>query len=115
MFTPVDEPVRSGTHETMFKWKPKDRITIDFLVRGKDLYLQERGQLYKESEIHGNHSYPDDTILECAYGELGWSPVKVRTDKTHPNNRRTFLRTLINLKENIGYEEFKGISRLLDK
>jgi ATP-dependent DNA ligase len=115
IFTPVDEPVRSGTHETMFKWKPKDRITIDFLIKGQDLYLQDCGKLYKETEMHERHNFPDGTILECAYNELGWSPVKVRKDKTHPNNRRTYLRTLVNLKENITYEEFKGISRLLDK
>lgn len=30
VFTPVNEPIRTGTHETMFKWKPRDRITIDF-------------------------------------------------------------------------------------
>ena len=27
VFTPVHEPIRIGTHETMFKWKPFDRIT----------------------------------------------------------------------------------------
>jgi ATP-dependent DNA ligase len=109
VFTPVNEPVRTGTHETMFKWKPHDRITIDFLVRGRDLYIQERGQLYKETEMHVPHNFPDDTIVECGYGELGWTPVKARTDKTHPNNRRTYLRTLVNLRENIGYNEFKDV------
>ena len=106
VFTPVNEPVRTGTHETMFKWKPRDRITIDFLVRGTDLYIQERGQLIKEVSIHGPHGYPDDTIIECDYREIGWTPVKVRTDKTYPNNRRTYLRTLVNLRENIKREEF---------
>ena len=109
VFTPVNEPIRTGTHETMFKWKPHDRITIDFLVRGRDLYIQERGQLYKESEMHVPHNFPDGTIVECGYGELGWTPVKARTDKTHPNNRRTYLRTLVNLRENIGYNEFKDV------
>jgi hypothetical protein len=106
VFTPVDEPVRTGTHETMFKWKPRDRITIDFLVRGTDLYIQERGQLIKEAAINMPHKYPADTIIECDYRELGWTPVKVRTDKTYPNNRRTFLRTLVNLREDIKREEF---------
>jgi ATP-dependent DNA ligase len=106
VFTPVNEPIRTGTHETMFKWKPRDRITIDFLVRGTDLYIQERGQLINEVSIHGPHGYPDDTIIECDYRELGWTPVKVRTDKTYPNNRRTYLRTLVNLRENIKREEF---------
>ena len=111
VFTPVNEPIRSGTHETMFKWKPRERITIDFLVKGRDLYIQEYGRLLKETELHCAHDYPDGTIIECGYGELGWTPVKVRTDKTHPNNRRTYLRTLVNLRESIGYNEFKDVLR----
>jgi len=42
VLTPVKEPIRTGTHETMFKWKPRDRITIDFELRmGNELYIQE--------------------------------------------------------------------------
>lgn len=111
VFTPVNEPVRSGTHETMFKWKPRDRITIDFLVKGTELYIQERGQLISESYIHVPHTFPDGTIIECEYGDLGWTPVKIRTDKDYPNNRRTFLRTIVNLKENIMRSEFLQVVR----
>jgi mRNA guanylyltransferase len=38
-----------------------------------------------------------------------WKPIKVRTDKTHPNNRRTFYRTLVNIKEDIKMSEFNNI------
>lgn len=113
VFTPVNEPVRTGTHETMFKWKPRDRITIDFLVRGRDLYIQERGQLVAECTMHTRHTFPPDTIIECEYGDLGWTPVKIRTDKTYPNNRRTFFRTIVNIKENIMREEFVTVAGLL--
>lgn len=109
VFTPVEEPIRSGTHETMFKWKPRERITIDFLVRGQALYVQEHGTLIKEAIMHGDRTFPDGTIIECSYSDLGWKPVLVRTDKTYPNNRRTFFRTLVNLRENIVLEEFKGL------
>lgn len=107
VFTPIEEPIRSGTHETMFKWKPRNRITIDFLVRGKSLYVQERGNLLEEAMLHVEHDYPDGTIIECTYEDLGWKPILVRTDKTYPNNRRTFFRTLVNLRENITFDEFK--------
>jgi len=44
VFTPVHEPIRIGTHETLFKWKEKDHNTIDFLVRFENnrwrLYVQ---------------------------------------------------------------------------
>jgi isocitrate/isopropylmalate dehydrogenase len=107
VFTPVNEPIRIGTHETLFKWKPRHQITIDFLVKnGKDLYIQGR----KQAQLHLSiRPYKDDTILECDYRELGWTPVRERTDKTYPNNRRTFDRTIVNLRENIKLEEFYNL------
>jgi hypothetical protein len=111
IFTPVQEPIRMGTHETLFKWKPRKLNTVDFLVQnGKDLYVQERGQLRKEAEIHlSQRPYKEGIILECEYGELGWTPIKERPDKTYPNNRRTFDRTIVNLRENIQLEEFYSL------
>ena len=110
VFTPVNEPIRTGTHETMFKWKPRERITIDFELRnGSELFVQERGVPYKESELVGRNvrpDLPDGTIVECGYGQLGWFAEKVRTDKTHANNRRTYFRTIVNLREAIQLEEF---------
>ena len=108
VFTPVNEPVRIGTHETLFKWKPRERITIDFLVKnGKDLYIQDRRELRKVAELHLSiRPYAEGTILECDYRSLGWTPVKERSDKTYPNNRRTYDRTIVNLRENIQFSEF---------
>jgi hypothetical protein len=112
VMTPIEEPVRMGTHETMFKWKPRDRITIDFqLQNGFELFVQDRGEPYKEAELHlGNQrkDLPDGTIVECGYGNLGWFVEKVRTDKNHANNRRTFFRTIVNIRENIQLEEITG-------
>jgi len=109
VLTPINEPIRVGTHETMFKWKPRERITIDFVIRnGRELWVQDRGVYYKESDLHLQNARPDladGTIVECGYGDIGWFVEKVRTDKTHANNRRTFYRTLINLKEDIKLEE----------
>lgn len=112
VFTPIEEPIRTGTHETMFKWKPRIRITVDFQIRhGSDLYIQEKGELSKEAELHLQNkcpNLPDGAIVECGYGELGWFVEKVRADKTYPNNQRTFLRTIVNLQEAIAIEEFTG-------
>ena len=110
VFTPINEPIRVGTHETLFKWKPHARITIDFELRkGNELFVQDRGIPYKEAELHAGKQrkdLPDGTIVECGYGELGWFVEKIRTDKKHANNRRTYFRTCINLRENIQLEEF---------
>jgi len=66
VFTPIDEPIRIGTHETMFKWKPQMKNTVDFLMKREPtretpgytpgpptwrLYIQEKGKLFFESEI----------------------------------------------------------------
>jgi len=111
VFTPVNEPIRMGTHETMFKWKPRERITIDFELRkGFELFVQDRGVPYKEAELNRRPSdFPDGTIIECGYGDLGWFIEKVRTDKTHANNRRTYFRTIVNIRENIQLSEFMGL------
>ena len=116
VMTPIREPIRMGTHETMFKWKPRERITIDFqLLNGIDLFVQDRGELYKEAELHMRHvrkDLPDGTIVECGYGDLGWFVEKVRTDKTHANNRRTYFRTIVNIRENIQLSEITGDTKL---
>ena len=113
VFTPIEEPIRTGTHETLFKWKPHDRITIDFELKlGKDLYVQDRGIPYKEAELHIQNQRKDlvdGTIVECGYGDLGWFVEKVRTDKTYANNRRTYFRTCVNLREAIQLKEFIGL------
>lgn len=129
VFTPVDEPIRLGTHERLFKWKPVHLNTVDFQLkwepsrenpgfkRGRStwrLYVQEKGKLYYESEIpEGKFDrswMEEDAIVECEYVTWEqphwWRPIKRRHDKDYPNNRRTFYRTIFNLKEAIQMEEF---------
>ena len=108
VFTPNQDPVRVGTHDTLFKWKPKEKNTVDFQVKGKRLHVQDRGLLVYECDI--DQEYPDDTIVECMYIPhlRKWTPIGVRTDKHHPNNRRTFYKTLENIREDIQINEFCG-------
>jgi len=129
IFTPKDEPARVGTHETMFKWKPLEKNTVDFQVvpsiremeYGYDLYVQERGKLLCEARVPQDLVEPHwkpimdagkdhCLILECEYiqGDPNfWRPVGIRRDKTMPNARRTFQRTLVNIEEDIQWNEFK--------
>ena len=109
VLTPMNEPIRMGTHETMFKWKPHERITVDFEIKnGRELFVQDRGDLFKEATLHVRNErtdLPNGTIVECGYGDLGWFVEKIRTDKTHANNRRTYFRTCVNLREAIQITE----------
>jgi len=121
IFTPIRDTVKTGTHETMFKWKPRDKNTIDFQIKKRGdiwkMYVQERGKLMFESEIHVNQVPPhaqewmeEDAIIECQYmftdEPMWWKPILRRHDKTFPNGRRTFYRTLVNIKENISIDDF---------
>lgn len=101
IFTPVDEPVRMGTHRTLFKWKPLERITVDFYLKDGKFCIQN------ESKMLVVQKYPDHSdkegIYECSFDGDIWEPIMKRTDKSHPNNKRTYERTLINIKENIKF------------
>ena len=135
IFTPKDEPARVGTHETMLKWKPLEKNTVDFqvvpstkmhdcrqeMIYGYDLYVQEHGKKICEARVPQNLVEPHwrpimdagkdhCLILECEYiqGDPNfWRPIGIRRDKTMPNARRTFQRTLVNIEEDIQWNEFK--------
>ena len=135
IFTPKDEPARVGTHETMFKWKPLEKNTVDFqvvpstrmhdcrqeMIYGYDLYVQEHGKKICEARVPHDLVEPHwrpimdagkdhCLILECEYiqGEVNfWRPIGNRRDKMMPNARRTFQRTLVNIEEDIQWKEFK--------
>ena len=122
IFTPVKDGIKIGTQNNLFKWKPLEKNTIDFLVRNREngdlgLYIQDKGDLVFESLIPSarNIRMSDGTIVECMYMTSDWprwwSPVGIRTDKTHPNNRRTLMRTLVNIRENIQLDEFLKIQK----
>ena len=126
VFTPIYEPVRLGTHETMFKWKPRKKITIDFLVRhdgnymdrgfhGKEpvmmMYIAEKDKLREICMFNTIGGYKnleqyEGKIVECSYGDVGWQFEKIREDKTYPNNMRTYQRTCVNIREDIQSNEF---------
>lgn len=121
ILTPVNESVRIGTHETLFKWKPRDHNTIDFQMKWRNdrwgMYVTEKGKLIFESELRSSKwnqfEIKEDMIVECQYRHWEeprwWMPLLIRTDKTHPNNRRTFYSTMKNISENIELKEFSPL------
>jgi hypothetical protein len=101
IFTPVHERVLMGTHRTLFKWKPLENITIDFLVHKGYLCIQHETNLIQVQKT----DLSEGTIAECFPSKGIWVVLKERTDKNYPNNKRTFDRTLINIQENIQFCE----------
>jgi hypothetical protein len=111
IFMPNDAPIVFGTHNTMYKWKPLYRNTIDFALMGNKVYVQNGGKLtwIKVKVKSDNIEIPNDTfvIVECEYvSEKSWKALHVRNDKELPNSSYTYKRTLINIQENIQQTEF---------
>lgn len=100
IFTPVNEAIRMGTHRSLFKWKPLDKITIDFLVKNGNFCIQHESKLLV---VQKDPEFTEEGIFECEFDKDTWKPIKKRTDKSHPNNKRTYERTLINIRENIKF------------
>ena len=126
ILTPILDPVQTGTHKTMFKWKPLLENTIDFLVKPTtwqkdgvyDMFIQEKGDLIFQTHLkmegleqqwHDIIASCDTPILECKYENGEWTPVRHRDDKTYPNSRFVFYRTLTNIQEDIKENELLSI------
>lgn len=128
IFTPENHPVKYGTDDKLFKWKPLTKHTVDFKVifhsrvnldkkwisylepardRGYDLLIKGDGQntfiCWEPEEIFG--TVDSGTIVECFFDSGHWRPMRVRDDKIEPNSLFVFRRTLTCIKENICLDE----------
>lgn len=118
IFTPEHEEIMSGTHKTMFKWKPTAKNTVDFWVEQN--FKKKNSFIIKVSKgrtmicLHDHYVYIPyriidklPCILECSYnGPNNWQYVLERTDKQYPNSLYTMTKTLLNIQENILLSEF---------
>jgi hypothetical protein len=102
IFTPVNEEIRMGTHRTLFKWKPREKCTVDFILKDGYLCIQNDSRFER---IQPYASGAEGAIYECIFEGQIWTPIVTRIDKSHPNNKRTLERTLVNIKENILFSE----------
>jgi hypothetical protein len=113
VFVPEQDGIVRGRNFRMFKWKPADAHTVDFVV-GEDaasLLVHDRGQPLFAGKLAGCQGIPGD-IIECKlenYESGTWSFVRQRTDKTHANDLLTFQKTLLNIQENIGISDLENI------
>ena len=139
IFTPVNWPVHTGRDNSLFKWKPNDKNTFDFVVfrapkvfvfyiyankklkRVYDLAMESKnGEEFENFCVDKNLQYieestewmpisPQNVIIEVSYSpaDKTYHPERVRTDKTHPNGYITFMKTHLNIKENITMNDIK--------
>lgn len=121
IFIPNDEPIRSTTHPTYFKFKKGIENTVDFALHSDGtLYLQTKGVLKKTMNRAINMDDPrldlnfsdGPIIVECSFVvNKDWNIKMVRCDKNMPNSLYTHKKTMINIKENIKPTEFVDLMR----
>jgi len=126
IFMPENLPVISGTQYSMLKWKMQEKHTFDFLIKetnfGLEAHVFHMGNLKLFANIHNStpegtyfieqakklKNFKNEGIVECSFNKNtnNFTPVLIRTDKTHPNSLRTIERTLFNITENIQIKDF---------
>lgn len=131
IFTPVEEPVRLGTHASMFKYKKNHSIDVEVSPDGSELLvglggapdtavlrtpLRGLGTQFRLDEAFSSRlSDYAGCILEMKLGALegclSLSFLCRRFDKSHPNAVATVLRTITNVKEDISTAELLEIAQ----
>lgn len=127
IFTPECLPVTNGTHFKLFKWKSGKDNTVDFSIHRNikshtPKYILKILKGRYLNTIFDNLLHVDDAlveeldsyvmqdlncIVECKYiSDKNWKAVKIRKDKSYPNNFLTYTKTLLNIQEDIHVEEF---------
>ena len=132
IFTPVDEPVRLGTHTSMFKYKRIHSIDVEVNTEGTELLVGLGGspetavrrmplnslgvvfclnQALEGSRLKEYAGCILELKISTADDGLGLTLACVRMDKSHPNAASTVLRTVSNVNENITTEELLDIAQ----
>ncbi|XP_019432012.1 PREDICTED: mRNA-capping enzyme-like isoform X2 [Lupinus angustifolius] len=117
IFQGWDDPYVPRTHEGLLKWKYAELNSVDFLfeVDGDRqlLYINDRG---KKRLMEGNTvAFGDDSdpsfysgkIIECSRNPetQEWVFLRIRTDKSAPNEFNTYKKVMRSIKDNITQDD----------
>lgn len=142
IFTPVEDPYRSGTCQRMLKWKPAHLNSIDFkLAKSEDsqtgkpkliLQVAQSGQHkdyapFKpepEDEEAWNENPPLGKILECRYDPEwivdekkpgGWRFIRFRDDKVMANAQHVVQKIIDSIGDNVKQEQLTKSCSVIKK
>lgn len=117
IFQGWDDPYVPRTHEGLLKWKYPEMNSVDFLFEiGSEnrrlLFLFERGKkkLMDGAEVvfpgGEDVSTLSGKIVECSWdADAGcWTCMRIRTDKSTPNDINTYRKVMRSIKDNITEE-----------
>lgn len=112
IFYPVSLPVQPYTNNELFKWKPTSIVTVDFRISND-------GKCYVTDD-YGRETCVEQVPIECEYGNrvyecyptfivdtIYWNVKCIRNDKKSPNSKYVYEKSLLNIRENITYEELE--------
>lgn len=114
IFQGWDDPYVPRTHEGLLKWKYAEMNSVDFLFemgfnKFPQLFLYERG---KKKLMGGFRVVFNDAsdpslysgkIIECSWSweEKVWVCMRIRTDKSTPNELNTYNKVMRSIEDNI--------------
>ncbi|XP_039044167.1 mRNA-capping enzyme-like isoform X2 [Hibiscus syriacus] len=115
IFQGWDDPYVPRTHEGLLKWKYARMNSVDFLFEiGSDdrqqLFLYERGKkklMERDTVEFRDVSDPlssfNGKIIECSWDpdQQMWVYMRIRTDKSTPNDFNTFKKVMRSIRDNI--------------
>lgn len=123
IFTPLTMPYINGQCNEILKWKPINLNSVDFKAfwRNENLYLcitlsQQTPQKNENEDIAisilkgSNVEYMkslDGKVVEACYDKgrtNAWYPLRIRTDKTTPNNYLPFVSIFDSIDHNLDYD-----------
>ncbi|KAM0688360.1 hypothetical protein COBT_000381 [Conglomerata obtusa] len=133
IFTPVDLPYVPGRCDYLFKWKPGDLNTCDFLLKKVSgcFFLYEMNVFGKYNELKVFDYFFDrecddperlnGKIVEMCFDKEvdnlnyvdfsvkkgGWKIYKIRVDKETPNSHKVVINVLFSIKEAITFEQLE--------
>ncbi|KAG8044111.1 hypothetical protein GUJ93_ZPchr0047g2820 [Zizania palustris] len=118
IFQGWDDPYVTRTHEGLLKWKYPEMNSVDFLFEvGGDnrqlVFLYERGKkkLMDGSRIvfpnEEDQSSISGRIVECSWNkeEQCWVCMRIRSDKSTPNDINTYRKVMRSITDNITEEK----------
>lgn len=114
IFQGWDDPYVMRTHDGLLKWKYADMNSVDFLFEvdsenRQQLYLFERGKKKRMEDARVSFRDEEDIsgfagkIIECSWSseEDSWVYMRIRTDKSTPNDINTYRKVVRSIKDNI--------------
>ncbi|CAL4994019.1 unnamed protein product [Urochloa decumbens] len=129
IFQGWDDPYVTRTHEGLLKWKYPEMNSVDFLFELTNdnrqlVFLYERGK--KKLMDGARISFPEEIdqtsvagrIVECSWNkeEQCWACMRIRSDKSTPNDINTYRKVMRSITDNITeeklLEEINEIRRL---